>query len=114
MRTLLVFVVLTLSLGAMAQTQHGILNNWTNVGSPASNNVYSSTKSGGPYNKIFSSTAPITTYLDPLTNANSGIKTCYVVSSVFPVTGESAFSNESCATFPMFPIAPTGLSATSQ
>lgn len=116
MKKLAIIAVLALlSVLSHAQQQHGVTLNWTQTPSPvASDNVYSSTTSGGPYTKIFSSSAPITTYFLPLTNANSGIKTFFVTSAVGTDGVESGWSNEVSATFLVLTQPNSALSATSQ
>lgn len=61
----------------------------------ASNNVYRSAISGGPYSEIFESLAPITKYIDP--SVVDGDTYCYVVTAVAAGV-ESVYSNEACET----------------
>lgn len=63
LRCFLLFVLLSGSL-AFAQNGHGIALSWTQASGAASNNVYRATTSGGPFTQIYSSTTPITTYVD--------------------------------------------------
>lgn len=92
-----------------AQTVHGILVTWVAGSNDVTFNVYRSTVTGGPYTQIKSGlTMP--TFED--TTGVGGTKYFYVVTGVDSV-GESAFSNESSATFPLVPAVPTGLQAVS-
>lgn len=114
MRIKLLFVILALSLGAMAQTQHGVTLNWNSETGVSGYNVYAGTTSGGPYTKNNSAMVSTAAYTVPLTNTNSGIKTFFVVTAVGTDGVESGWSNEVSATFLLLTPAPTGLSATSQ
>lgn len=112
---LLVFVLIANT----QTTQHGILLTWTQGTCPAGttctitkNTVYSAPVSTGPFTAIFTSTSPITSYLDPLTTSNQGKQACYAVTSW--TTIESPMSSPPvCNTFPVQSGAPQGL-ATSQ
>jgi fibronectin type 3 domain-containing protein len=96
---------------------HGISLNWTqsNTAGVTSNNVYRSTASGQE-TLLFSSTSPITSYLD--SSAVTGTTYFYEVTAVDSAAAvpESVKSNEVTATIaalPPTPAAPTGLSVTS-
>lgn len=64
-------------------------------GSITGNNVYRGTQMGGPYTQIFSSGAPITTYVD-----NGCVGTCFYVVTAISSAGETAYSNEASASVP--------------
>jgi len=108
-------VFLLLAGNALAQTTtHGVKLAWTQSTSTGIklNTVYQSAVSGGPYTAIFTSTAPLTNYLVPLTTSNQGTSACFVVTATAQI--ESVVSNETCLSFPV-PTAPvTALSASQQ
>lgn len=99
-------------------TQHGINVTWNQGTCPVActitkNSVYrSTTGSTGTYTKIFDSTTPITSYLDPVTTANQGTQACYEVTAW--TTIESPLSSPVCQTFPVQAGAPSSVSATQQ
>lgn len=96
--------------------QHGINVQWTQgvcTGCTVlKNSVYSSPTATGTFTLLFTSTTPITSYLDPLTQSNQGTQNCYKVTAW--TTIESAQSPSVCATFPTQAAAPTGPTATPQ
>lgn len=107
--------VLFAPIAAVSQTaQHGIAVTWTQTTDAGVqlNTVYRSATPGGPYTAVFTSTAPVTSYFDPLTPALQGTQACYVVTATDII--ESAKSTEACATFPAPPPAPTSPKAVKQ
>lgn len=75
----------------------------------ASFNIYRGTRVGGPYNRIATVAATVTSYTD-----NSTVEglNCYVVTAVDARNNESAPSNEACkAIDTLAPSPPTGLTA---
>ena len=104
-------LLITSALFLSAQVQHGIQLNWTQSITPGitHNAVYTSPTKGGPYTLLFTSTTPITTYLVPQTTTNQGTFACFVVTATAII--ESSYSNETCSTFPVSPIPPSGLSS---
>ena len=115
-RTLILFFVSAL---AMFGQSHCIQLNWTQSTSCPANpletvNVYSSTTSGGEVmGKPTYTGIPCTTtsYLDLLANLIPGTPYYFKVTEFDLLSGESAFSNEATATFPLPPSAPNPLSA---
>jgi hypothetical protein len=115
MRLLLMWLVL---IGA-AQAQHGIKVSWTqSTGCQTActitkNTVYSAPSAAGPFTAVFTSTTPITSYLDPLTTTNQGLQACYEVSAW--TTIESPLSSPAvCQTFPVQAGAPGAVQAVQQ
>ena len=112
----LTIVLFLLSIPAFAQ--HGIKLAWTQgtctpTCTITKNTVYSAPTAAGPFVPIFTSTAPITSYLDPLTTANQGGQACYTVTAWTAI--ESAQSTPPvCQTFPVQGNPPTTVSATQQ
>jgi len=114
MRKTILFAILLMASPAFAQ--HGIKLTWTQ-GTCTSctltmNTVYRGSTLTGPFTAIFTSTSPITSYLDPLTSSNQGTQACYVV-TVWTVI-ESNQSNAACQTFPTQAQAPSNVTATQQ
>ncbi len=105
MKKLLIISVFLLALVALcvAQTGHGISLTWVQSTTPniINNKVYQGAINGGPYTLIFTSAGGIITYQVPLTAANQGTKACFVVTATAQGDTESAFSNETCNTFPL-------------
>jgi hypothetical protein len=78
---------------------HSVTVTWTASTSPVSGyNVYRSSVSGGPYNKVNSSLVAATTYTDTTVQATQTYY--YVVTSVDASGTESAFSTEVSVTVP--------------
>jgi fibronectin type 3 domain-containing protein len=112
---LVVSLVLLCAIGASAQTdKHSVSLSCTQSTSPniTGNNFYRGTVSGGPYVKL---NATLVTsgcaYTD--TTGAGGTTYFYVATAVDSSGSESAFSNESSATFLGAPAAPTAFKATS-
>jgi fibronectin type 3 domain-containing protein len=113
-----VLVIFT-SAVVFGQTSHSVNLSWTastTVG--VQYNVYRGTVTGGPYAKII---GPINGTIFNDTTGAAGTHYFYVVTAVCGTTatcpvgisGESAFSNETSATFLGNPAAPSGLTSTS-
>jgi len=80
-------------------TSHSVTLSWNPSSSDVVGyNTYSSTISGGPYNKLTNSLVPATTYVD--SSAQGGQTYYYVVTSVDSNNDESAYSNETSANVP--------------
>lgn len=63
-------------------------------------NVYSSATTGGPYTKLLTTSALVTTATVSITVPNNIVITHYYVATAFDTTGnESAFSNEASKSF---------------
>lgn len=120
LRYLLLLLAFTLRPGpAVAQAAtHGINVTWTQATCPVActitkNTVYSAATAAGPFTVLFTSTAPITSYLVPLTTANQGTQACFEVSAT--TTIESPLSSPAvCQTFPVSGGAPSNVQATPQ
>lgn len=101
-----------------AQTQHGINVQWVQGTCTSctvdSNSVYQSPTSTGTFVKIFTSTTAITSYLDPLTSTNQGTLSCYKVTAISKGIESAQSPTAVCATFPVQPSSPSGVSATAQ
>jgi hypothetical protein len=117
MKHLIPLLFLMLPLSAAAQ-QHGINVTWaqgtcTPTCTITKNTVYRGTSSAGPFTAIYTSTAPITSYLDPLTTTNGGTQACYVVTAWTAIE-----SNQStpaiCQTFPVQAGAPSSVQASQE
>ena len=114
MKTFLTFALLTVC----AFAQHGINISWTqgtcqSTCTITKNTVYSAPTAAGPFTAIYTSTAPITSYLVPLTTSNQGVQACFEVSAW--TTIESPLSSPAvCQTFPVQGGAPSSVSATQQ
>ena len=79
---------------------HSVSLNWTSSTSPnvQGYNIYSGTKSGGPYTTINSSIVTGTTYTD--TNVQAGLTYYYVTTAVDTSNNQSTYSNEAQAIVP--------------
>jgi hypothetical protein len=111
-------LLLVVKLCAHAQTQHGINLNWTQGACTPSctitkNTVYRAATSSGPFTAIYTSTAPIVSYLDPLTQQNQGTQACYVVTAWTTIESPQS-APPACATFPVQSGAPSAVSASAQ
>src|SRR5277367_2555314 len=98
-------LVIGLNLPAAAQVQHGINLTWvqstgcTPTCTLTKNSVYRGATSAGPFTQIYTSTVPVTSYLDPLTSTNGGTQACYTVTAWTQI--ESNQSTAVCQTFPL-------------
>lgn len=113
----IVSTVVIITVLANAATPHGINLSWTQSTSSslALNTVYAAPTSAGPFQQIFQSTSPITSYLDPLTTSNQGTQRCYVVTVTNSTGIESVQSTPpACGTFPLFPLPVSNVSGVPQ
>jgi len=105
---LVLVILLSLLLPAVALAQHTVALSWS--ASPTPNvtyNMYRGTVSGGPYSKINTSTIAALTFTDTL--VSNGTTYFYVVRAVDSSNVESVNSNESSAVIPQGPQPPTAL-----
>jgi fibronectin type 3 domain-containing protein len=92
-------MVIALSGTGAAVVTHSASLNWLpSVSSVTGYNVYSSTKSGGPYAKVTSGPVPATGYTD--NSVQQGLTYYYVVTSVDSQNTESGYSTQVSATIP--------------
>ncbi len=92
-------MVIALSGTGAAVVSHSASLNWMpSVSNVTGYNVYSSTKSGGPYSKVTSGPVPSTGYTD--STVQQGLTYYYVVTSVDSQNLESGYSAQVSATIP--------------
>ena len=116
MRSILLFFAVSIVfhvVATSAQTSHTVALNWTqSSGSGVTGNkVYRSTASGSQGSAIYSSTVPVTTYVDhgPLTD---GVTYYYCVTALSGINDESTCSKQVSAAIPAAPPTPTAISVT--
>ena len=70
---------------------------WTQSSGPGvtGNNIYRGSQHGGPYTQLYSSSSPITGYVD-----SSCVGYCFYVVTAVNANGESGYSNEFSAYVP--------------